>query len=401
MEVKELTVLERVAVALGTPEHEKKLVELVKQSASIVEIKNVDARTQCHSAYMVLKTARIGIEKAGKKAREDATAFSKAVIEEQTRLVAITETEEARLQGLRDEWDAAREAEKRAIKEAEERRIATIKMRIESMLLDASSASRKTSEEIAVEMSRIGAIEITLDAFGEFTGEAQAKRDQSVEYLREKHAEAVAHEEEQERIIAERAELARLRAEQEERDRQAAAARADQERRDRLIREQEEAERREAQRKADEAMRAERAEHDRRIAADRAELQRQQDEAAAEQRRRQKEIDAEQAAARAELQRQQDELAAQRRAEADAAAEKQRVADLAAAKALREQQERAEAERVKREVADTALRNAAPALLNALEELLIYGLKMSAKHEAPAFQKAREAIALARNEAVV
>lgn len=119
MEGNQLTVVERAAIALGTPEHEKKLRELVSQSASIVEIKNADARTQCHAAYMVLKNARVEIEKAGKTAREDATAFSKAVIEEQKRLVEITAAEEARLQGLRDVWDEAREVEKREKAEEE------------------------------------------------------------------------------------------------------------------------------------------------------------------------------------------------------------------------------------------------------------------------------------------
>jgi hypothetical protein len=37
----------------------------------------------------------------------------------------------------------------------------------------------------------------------------------------------------------------------------------------------------------------------------------------------------------------------------------------------------------------------APDLLDALQTLLDYGLKMSAKHEAPIFEKARSAIAKA------
>ncbi|MFX8160626.1 hypothetical protein ABTL01_19900, partial [Acinetobacter baumannii] len=75
---------------------------------------------------MTLANARIAISKAGKEARDDATKFSKAVIEEEKRLIAIIEPEEDRLRGLRDAWDAEREREKLANAEAEKRRIATL-----------------------------------------------------------------------------------------------------------------------------------------------------------------------------------------------------------------------------------------------------------------------------------
>ena len=81
-ETKELTMPERAAVALGTAEHEKTLIELSKKYADIVEIKNPAGREQTHGAYMMLKNARVSIEKAGKDARDDATKFSKAVIAE-------------------------------------------------------------------------------------------------------------------------------------------------------------------------------------------------------------------------------------------------------------------------------------------------------------------------------
>lgn len=45
--------------------------------------------------------------------------------------------------------------------------------------------------------------------------------------------------------------------------------------------------------------------------------------------------------------------------------------------------------------ANACLIAAAPELLEALKQLLSYGLKMSAKHEAPAFEAARSAIAKA------
>ena len=125
-----LTLPERAAIALGTKEHEANLLALAKKHADIVEIKNPAGREQCHGAMMALANARIAISKAGKEARDDATKFSKAVIEEEKRLIAIIEPEEDRLRGLRDTWDAEREREKQAKAEAEKRRIAGLQERI-------------------------------------------------------------------------------------------------------------------------------------------------------------------------------------------------------------------------------------------------------------------------------
>jgi hypothetical protein len=321
MEGNQLTVVERAAIALGTPEHEKKLRELVTQSASIVEIKNADARTQCHSAYMVLKNARVEIEKAGKTAREDATAFSKAVIEEQKRLVAITEAEESRLQGLRDVWDEAREIEKRAKAEAEANRVAGIKLKIEAFMLDAVSVSSKSSPEIAAHADSLDKMAISIDEFAEFTGEAQAKQYQTVKWLRERHADAVAKEAEAKRLEEERAELARLRAEQEERERQAAAERAEQERKARAEREAEESRLRTERQAAEAKLRAEREAHEAEMQAQRDEIARQQAEIAAERRR------------------QEEEASAKRRAEEEARAKELREAAELAERLEREQRE--------------------------------------------------------------
>lgn len=391
MSKNELTVIERAAVALGTAEHEKALVALVAQSATITIIKNTAGRDQCHGALMTLKNARIGIEKAGKEARDDATKFSKAVIAEEKRLVAITQAEESRLQEIRDAWDEAREAEKRAKAEAEANRVAKIRDAIEEIRRMPGGVPTNVSDEIDEHADDLARMPITLEFYAEMSGEAEVVRETAVAQMRELAAKARAREAEEARIVAERAELARMRAEQEERDRVAAAERVEQERIDRERRDAEEAARRAALEKADAIMRAERAEHDKRMAAERAEMQRQQDEAAAEQRRRQKEIDAEQAAARAELQRQQDELAAQRRAEADAAAEKQRKADLAAAKKLREAQEKAEYDRRAREVADTAVRNAASALFDACRQF-VHASETSNEDELEAAYQAAKAV---------
>ncbi|MCT9071222.1 hypothetical protein N6G06_07575 [Cupriavidus gilardii] len=137
-------------------------------------------------------------------------------------MIAIIEPEESRLRALRDAWDEEREREKQAKAEAERQRVEGIRTRIEAILLDAVAVSGKSSAEIAEAASRIEAMDISINDFAEFTGQAQAKRDETVEFLRTKHAEAVAREEEAARLKAEREELDRLRAEAEAREREAA-----------------------------------------------------------------------------------------------------------------------------------------------------------------------------------
>lgn len=362
----ELTVVERAVKALGAADHEKQLVELVEKSASIVAIKNAAGREQCHRALMTIRDARVNLQKVGKDARDDATKFSKAVIEEEKRLIALISPEEARLQEIRDAWDEAREAEKQAKLQAEARRVAAIRELIEEFRMAPGACPGKTSAELLEHAEDLARAPIELDRFAELAGEAEAVRDTAVEQLRLMAKRAFEREQEEERMAAERAELAKLRAEQEERDRVAAAERAEQERIDRQRRAAEDAARQEALDKAAALMRAEREAHDKRMAAERAEMQRQQDEAAAAHRRRQQEIDAQQAAARAEIQREQDAIAARRRAEADAEAEKRRQEMEAAAQRARDEAARAEYDRIAREAADTALRNAAPVMYAAL-----------------------------------
>lgn len=285
----ELTIVERAAVALGTAEHEKNLLALVKQSESIVEIKNNAAREQCHSAYMVLRTARTDIQKAGKTAREDATAFSKAVIEEEKRLIAITEIEETRLQGLRDAWDEAREAEKRAKVEAEQRRVTIIRNRINGIRAYLPTVVGQSSSAIENVITTLVALPVDVENFAELTGDAEFARGETLENLRAMHKAALEQEAKARRLAEENARHARERAEFEEEQRRAAAARAEQERKDaearaareaeeRAQREREEVARREQQAREDAERRAAIEAEEKRLTAGRAEIQRRQEE---------------------------------------------------------------------------------------------------------------------------
>lgn len=347
----ELTLPERAAVALGSAEHEAKLKELAVKHADITEIKNGAGRDQCHAAMMTLANARVAITKAGKEARDDANAFAKAVIAEEKRLIGIIEPEESRLRALRDDWDEQRERERQAKAEAEKRRIAELQERIAEIRGAVAAASTASSANV---LEHIADIErMVIDAsFQEFQGQAQLAKDETLDKLREIHAQAVAREEEAARLKAEREELERLRAEAEAREREAAAKRAEEERQAREAREAEERRLAEERAAQDAELRKQREEHERQLAAERAEAER----LAREKR------EAEEAKLRAERERQE----AEAKRLADERAEFERQQREAEAQRRREE----EARRAVREAAEAQLRDAAPLLLEACRAAL-------------------------------
>jgi hypothetical protein len=224
----ELTLPQRAAVALDSAKHRKELAELIQKSAAIVSVTNSDGREEAHRAGMVLKTARVTIQKRGKEAREDATAFSKAVIAEEKSLIDIIEPEESRIIGLRDAWDEKIAAERRAKIEAEHQRVELIREHISDIRAIPSRYLGKSASAIEIGLADVAALEIDEDRFAEFCEEAAKARHAIMGELREMletqtaaEAEAARIKAEQEaeadRLKAEREELAKLRAEAAER----------------------------------------------------------------------------------------------------------------------------------------------------------------------------------------
>lgn len=386
----ELTVPQRAAVALGSAEHEIKLKELAAKHADITEIKNPAGREQAHAAMMTLANARVAITKAGKTARDDANAFSKAVIAEQDRLVAIIEPEETRLRTMRDEWDAEREREKQAKAEAEARRIAIIREHIDDIRAIPGKLVGLPSVRIQTEIEDLASLKIDLDRFAEFTGEATTVRDAMLDYLRGMHTAAVEREEEAARLKAEREELERLRKEAAEREAAAAAARAEEERKAREEREAEE-KRLAAERHAQElALRAQREAHEATLRAEREEADRIAREAEAKARAEREEADRvareKWKAEQAELQAERDRQAAESKRIADERAElerQQRVAD--------EQRRREEAQRqAQADAAEKQVRDAAYQMLDALRQWR-YAEQTNDSEELVNARKARDA----------
>lgn len=223
----ELTVTQRASAVLSFDETKAALLPLVEASARIVGITSGAGYAEAQSARMKLKSTRVEIEKRGKAAREDATAFSKAVIAKEKELIGVIVPEEDRLQSLQDEWDAAIAREKAAKAETERLRVFGIRQHIDALRALPLRAVGVASHVIADVLS-MAAEPLTFDA-QEFAADALAAQADAVAALTaaldaakadeiRREAERVEREAEAARIAAERAELARLRAEQEKRD---------------------------------------------------------------------------------------------------------------------------------------------------------------------------------------
>jgi len=210
-----LTVTARAAIALGSSKARTELTALVLKSKDVLEVNSPAGRDEAHSFAMALVKARTTIGKVSKEAREDATKFSRAVIDEEKALTAITEPEEKRLLALRDAWDAKIAAEKEAKAAAERARVTAIHERIASIreyvVLAAGCRTAARVESLLCNLSKIN-----IDDFEEFSDEAGTAHKDAMNRVEAILVEKHHVEQEQEKAKAEReAEAAKLKAERE------------------------------------------------------------------------------------------------------------------------------------------------------------------------------------------
>lgn len=212
----QLTVIERASLALQSSQHERRLIELAKNSVDITTITNAAGYDQCHAARMVLKAERVAIEKLGKTARDDATRFSRAVIVEEDRLIAIISPEERRLSSLQEVWNEAREAEKQIKLKIEMERVRVIRKEIENIRSLATQASTKCTEDIYLVILGLTDDNLSIEIYQEFQEAAELAKTETLNILTNIHISQCLYEVERDRIKAERIELKKLRAEQEQ-----------------------------------------------------------------------------------------------------------------------------------------------------------------------------------------
>jgi hypothetical protein len=212
----------RAATALQVEVLSKEFKELAESSKSITGITNPESYRECQAARMRLVKARTATTKRGKEAREDAQAFSKAVIEQEKALLAIIEPEEKRLEKIQDDFDAIEAEKKRVAAEAEAKRIAHIQGEIAHFNNLPGEVAGKESKAIADQVDFVAKVDVGAWA-EEFTPVALEAQRKCLAALNTMYDGTKAQEDaaaaEKAKIEAERAELAKLRAEQEERER--------------------------------------------------------------------------------------------------------------------------------------------------------------------------------------
>lgn len=224
-EIATLPPAERAVIVLDSTKAEEQLRAMLTETADITEVNDKDSRTLVHNAAMKLKNARVAIEKTGKAARDDAQAFSKAVIAEEKRLKEIITSEEDRLFKLRDDYDKQVEAERLERERKERERVAAIRSQIDAIKALPMDSANDTSAQLHQTIHELTDFAIG-DDFAEFKEEAEAAKWDAIGALqklweaaieREAAAARLAEEEarlqaERDRLAAERAELEALRA---------------------------------------------------------------------------------------------------------------------------------------------------------------------------------------------
>lgn len=316
-------------------------------SGVIFDVTTAKGDKEARAARLELVRLRTGLEAKRREIKAPALARAQLIDTEAKRINAfITELEDPIDEQIRVE-EKRKEGERQAKLEAEQRRVQGLMSRIDEIRRATVIVAGTGSSAIEAALKELVALPVD-ETFAEFRAAADNAKTESLQRMREAHTAALAHEAEQQRLKDERAELARLRAEEKKRaDEEAAARKVEHDR----IRAEQQAE---ADRLA-----AARREIEQREAAQRAERQRLDDEARA-QREEQDRIARE---ARLAEQRRLDEAAAAlRRQQAHAAAEKLRRDDEAAALQRRQESERLAAEQAAR----TKLQAAAQPMFDAL-----------------------------------
>lgn len=293
------------------------LAQLRSQYQGIVfDVTSTKGMNEAKAARAAIREPRYEIERIRKAAKAPILALGKKLDSEAARITAELEKLEQPIDEAIKSEEARKERERQERIEAEQKRVAELQDRVAYLRgcpnLSASSGSKLIAEHIADLEAE--PVDESLQEFQQQGADAKAA---GLSRLRELHAAALAHEAEQERIKAEREELARLRKAEEERQAAERARLAEEERVARAAREAEAARQAEELRKQREAQEAENA----RVRAEQeAAARAERDRIAAEQKRLAEE--------RAEFARQQEQARLAREAEEREKAEQARLANL-------------------------------------------------------------------------
>ncbi len=212
-----------------------------KYSGVLYDVMTTAGMKDAKSARAAVREPRYEIERIRKDAKAPILALGKKLDTEAKRITEELLAIENPIALQIEAEEARKEAEKQAAIAAEMQRVAALQERIAELrgnpVLSASDSSILISDHIQ-DLEEI----LVDETFAEFREQAEVTKAAGLTRLRELHAAAITHEVEQARLKAEREELAKLRAEQAERDRLGRARLAEEERQRAEQRAREEAE---------------------------------------------------------------------------------------------------------------------------------------------------------------
>jgi hypothetical protein len=193
------------------------LAELQKQYGGVVyDVTTTKGMDEAKAARAAVREPRYEIERVRKAAKAPILKLGKELDDRAKAITAdILKIEEPIDEQIKNE-EARKEAEKQAKILAEQKRVAALQERVAELRGNRMLSATSGSELLAEHISGVEDIAVD-DSFQEFREQAEVAKAEGLEWLRNVHAAAVAHEAEQARIKAEREELARLRAEEEKR----------------------------------------------------------------------------------------------------------------------------------------------------------------------------------------
>lgn len=197
-----------------------------KYQGVVFEVTTTAGMEAAREARRAVRDPRLEVERIRKAAKAPILALGKQLDSTAARITAELEKIEGPIHGQIQAEEARKEAEKQARIDAEVARVAEIQRRIEGIRAWPVRAATQPSMLVGQMLHNAEAYIIDPAIFEEFTPQATDALTASQAALSQLLTARKAHEAEQDRIKAEREELAKLRAEQADRERLASEAQA-------------------------------------------------------------------------------------------------------------------------------------------------------------------------------
>lgn len=185
----------------------------------LYEVDTTMGMAHAKAARKAIRDPRYEVERVRKGAKAPLIALGKRLDAEATRITNALLTLETPIQEQIEAEETRKEAEKQAAADAEVDRIAKIQARIDEIRGLVTELVGFPPDLISESIEETAAIVID-DSFAEFKAIAMDARDATLSKLSRMRDAAIAQEAEAERVKAERAELKRLRAENEAKERE-------------------------------------------------------------------------------------------------------------------------------------------------------------------------------------